>query len=213
MKLSAKVAVRLNKKLHLGDAFAAGQLIGSIRSETQPRTVAILATGRAVLTPNPETFAKLHELHVAINPIFPAELAPGGFFTFPMIPEGAIAPDASTGVLRTGGSMELLQLGGGQIFWHQPWFDLGARVTLAEVDVEPAPPYPGKLGQVGVLDQDASGATVSSQPAARTIAVAGAVLRLQAQSAAHFNLAFANGKPIFKAGDLFGTLTFTAQGQ
>jgi hypothetical protein len=213
LKLSDKVAVRLNKKLHLGDVFEEGQLIGSIRSETQPQTIAILATGKATLTPNPETFAKLENLHVSHNPVSPAELAPGPLFTFPMIPAGAIAPDASSGTLRTGGSIELLQLGAGQIFWHEFWFDLSTGTALAEVDIEPAPPYPGKLGQVAVLDLNRSAASVSSNPKARTITVTGAPLTLQAQSAANFNQAFAEGKPVFKAGDPFGTISFTAQGQ
>lgn len=213
LKLSAKAAVRLNKKLHLGDAFETGQLIGSLRSATQPQTVAILPVGRATLTPNPETFAKLNSRFVSINPIFPAELAPGPLFSFPVIAGSAIAPDASVGTLRTGGSIEFLQLSGGQIFWHELWLSIDTRTVLAEVNVQPSPPYPGKLGQIAALDLDLSSAAISSDPKARTITVTGALLKLQAQSAAHFNQAFAEGKAIFAAGDLFGTISFTAQGQ
>lgn len=213
LKLSEKVAVRLNKKLHLSDVFEAGQVIGSVRSATQPGTVTILASGRATLTPSAEMLAKLNELHVSLNPIAPAELAPGPLFSLPIIAGGAIAPDASLGTLRTGGSIELLQLHAGQIFWHELWFQLDIHTVLAEVDIEPAPPYPGKQGQAGIFDLDASSAAVSTNPAARTISLAGASLRLQAQSAASFNQAFAEGKEVFKAGDLFGTISFQAQGQ
>ena len=213
LKLSEKVAVRLNKKLHLGDAFKAGQVIGSLSTATQPQTVAILPTGRATLTVAPEMFAKLSELHVSLNPISPAELAPGPLFTLPMVKGGAIAPDASLGTLRTGGSIELLQLGAGQIFWEELRFGLDAGAALGDVNLQPSPPYGGKLGMVGILDLDMSSAAVSSSAKARTITVTGASLRLQAQSAESFNQAFAERKPFFKAGDLFGTISFTAQGQ
>jgi hypothetical protein len=213
LKLTEKVAVRLNKKLHLGDVFEAGQMIGSLRSATQPQTTAILPTGRATLAVAPEMLARLSELHVSLNPIFPAELAPGPLFTLPMTPKGALAPDASLGTLRTGGAIELLQLGAGQIFWHELWFGLDAGTALSEVDLQPSPPYGGKLGQVGVLDLDMSSAATSSNAKARTITVTGATLRLQSQSAESFNQAFGERKAVFKAGDLFGTISFTAQGQ
>ena len=213
MKLSEKVAVRLNKKLHLGDVFDAGQVIGSLRSETQPQTVAILPSGRATLALAPELLSKLNDLHVSLNPISPAELAPGPVFTLPISAAGAIAPDASLGTLHTGGAIELLQLGAGQIFWHELWFGLDTKTTLGEVNLRPSPPYGGKLGQVGILDLDMSSAAVSANAKARTIAVGGASLRMQTQSAASFNQAFAEGKETFKAGELFGTISFTAQGQ
>lgn len=211
LKLSEKVAVRLNKKLHLGDVFEAGQVIGSLRSETQPETVAILPTGRASLAVDPEMSAKLSKLFVSLNPVSPAELAPGPVFTFPMIRSGAIAPNASLGTLRTGGSIEMLQLGSGQLFWHELWFQLDSRTALAEVNVQPAPPYPGQLGQIPMLDLSPGTVTVNTRT--RTIAVSGAALRLQAQSAAHFNQAFAENKEAFKAGELFGTISFVAQAQ
>lgn len=211
LELSEKVAVRLNKKLHLGEVFEAGQVIGSLRSETEPETVAILPAGRASLALDPEMFAKLDKLHVSLNPVSPAELAPGPVFTFPMIPGGAIAPNASLGTLRTGGSIEMLQLGSGQIFWHEPWLQLDSHTVLAEVNVQPAPPYPGQLGQIPILDLSPGTVTVNTRT--RTIAVSGAALRLGAQSAAHFNQAFGENKEAFKAGELFGTISFVAQAQ
>lgn len=213
LQLTEKVAVRLNKKLHVGDVFEAGQVIGSLSSATQPQTVAILPTGRATLAIAPEMLSKLNGLHVSLNPVSPAELAPGPLFTLPVIAEGAIAPDASLGTLRTGGSIELLQLGAGQIFWHELWFGLDGGAVLAEANLQPSPPYAGKLGQVGILDLDMSSAAVSSNAKARKTTVTGASMRLQAQSAESFNQAFAERKAVFKAGELFGTISFTAQGQ
>ncbi len=209
--LSVKFAERLGKRLHLGGVFAAGQPLGSVLTTTQPATVAILPSGRATLTPDPAFLAKLNSLFVSLNPISPAELAPGPLFSFPIAPEGAIAPDASAGTLRTGGALEFLQLGGGQVFTHEPWLDLGAHSLTAELDVQPSPPYPGKVGRLGILDL--AGGAGSSDPAARTIGLSGAQLTLQGLAASAFNQAFAAGKEVFRAGELLGTLSFVAQGQ
>jgi hypothetical protein len=213
LKLTAKVATRLDKKLHLGKALTEGQTIGSLIAKTKPQTVAILPTGRATLVPDPAFVAKLNGLFVSLNPIAPAELSPGPVFTFPIVLGGQLAPDASTGTLRTGGSIEFLQQGSGQVFQHEFWTDLGARAVSAEVDVEPTPTFPGKLGRVPVYGADGGAAQISSNPRARTIAVSGAPLTLGATTAATFNEAFAERKEAFHAGERFGTLSFTAQGQ
>ena len=151
----------------------------------------------------------MDSLFVSVNPIFPAEHP--GAFTFPVIAGSQIAPDGSEGTLRSGGQLEFLQLAAGQVFWNELWLDLATRSDSAEVDIEPTPAFPGKLGRIGLLDLGA--ATVSSDPGARTISVQGAPLTLTAQAAQHFNEAFAGGNPTFAAGEAFGALSFTAQGQ
>lgn len=209
LELTAKLAVRLNKRLKLKDAFTEGQLLGTLVSKTEPATVTVLPQGRATLAFDSAMLAKLNGLFVAINPISPAERP--GPFTFPIILNGQIAPDASAGTLHTGGSLEFLQLGGGQIFWHELWLDLGARVDTGEANIQPSPPYAGKTDRIPLLGLGA--ATVSSEPKARTVTVTGAPLTLQAATAATFNEAFDQGKDTFHAGELLGTLSFTAQGQ
>jgi hypothetical protein len=213
LKLSAKVATRLNKKLRPEAPFAANQPIGTLVAKSQPQTVAVLPTGRASLTPTAAILAKLEQLHVSLNPIAPAELAPGPVFSFPIGGEGQIAPDGLSGTLRTGGELEFLQLGAGQVFWAEQWLDLGARVDSAEVNLQPSPPYGGKQGQVGIAGIDLAGASVSSDAKARTVSVSGAALALSAQSALAFNEAFGEGKAEFAAGERLGALSFTAQGQ
>jgi hypothetical protein len=213
LELTAKIATRLNKKLHLGKAFEEGQPFGSLVAKTKPETVTILPSGRATLVPDPGFVAKLNNLFVSLNPISPAELSPGPVFSFPIILGGELAPDATLGTLRTGGSIEFLQQGAGQIFQHEFWLDLGAKSTSAEVDIEPAPTYPGKLGRISVLGIDMAAAQVSSNPRPRTIGVSGAPLTLDAQTAATFDEVFAEKKGVFKAGDPFGAFSFTAQGQ
>jgi hypothetical protein len=213
MLLSQKVAVRLDKKLHLRGVFKQGQPFGSSVTNAQPATTAIVASGRVALVPTPAFLAKLRQLFVSLNPIAPAELAAGPVLTLPIF-GGNLAPGASTGTLTTEGSLEFLQLGGGQIFWQAPSLDFGLHLAGAEVDLEPSPPYPGKLGPIGILDLGAG--VVSSEPGERKISVANATLTMQPATAAAFNEAFAKpqGKQdVFVPGEEVGSVSFTAQGQ
>lgn len=210
LKLTAKVATRLNKKLRPRLPFAEGQLLGTIQANAQPRLTTILPQGRATLVLDPAIVTKMDKHFVSINPIFPAEHQ-GSTFTLPIIGGGRLAPDGSEGELRTGGEMEFLQLGAGQVFWHEQWLDIALRSDSAEVDVEPTPAFPGKLGRIEVLD--APPFQISSDPTRRTISASGVQLALTARTAQVFDEAFAAGKEDFAAGELFGTLSFVAQGQ
>lgn len=209
--LTQKVATRLNKKLRTGKAFQEGLAIGVVQSKTQPQRVAILAQGQGTITPDPAILAKLKALFVSLNPISPAELQPGPVLKFPIAVGSQIAPDASEGTLRFGGAIELLQLGAGQVFHSEYWLDLGLKSATAEVDIEPTPAFPGKLGRIGVFDIGQG--VVSPDPKARTISLSGASLTLTADTAQRFNEAFAEGKAVFGAGELFGVVGFGASAQ
>lgn len=210
LRITEKVATRLNKKLRPRQQFEAGQLLGMLMTEAQPLVTSIVPSGRASLVFDGAFLAKLDRHFVSLNPVSPAERM-GATFTLPIIAKGALAPDASAGTLRTGGEIEFLQLGSGQIFWHEFWFDLGLRGALAEVDLEPTPAFPGKLGQIRVLS--VGDGAVESTSRARTIALAGAPLTLEAGTAAAFNKAFAGGGEDFSAGETIGTISFVAEGQ
>lgn len=210
LRLTQKVATRLNKKLRPRQQFGAGQPIGTLVTEAQPQVASIAPIGRATLVFDPAFVAKLDRHFVSLNPVFPAEHV-GATFTLPIVAGGSLAPDASAGTLRTGGEIEFLQLGAGQVFWHELWFDVGLHTALAEVDVEPTPAFPGKLGQVPVLSL--AGGVGASNPGARTIALEGVPLTLAAGTDASFNRAFAGGEDDFKAGEPVGTLSFAAVGQ
>lgn len=210
LKLTAKVITRLNKKLRPRFPFQASQPLGTLRAHAEPRLTTILAQGKATLVLDEAFVAKLDKHFVSINPIFPAEHQKS-IFTLPIIGGGALAPNGSEGELRTGGEMEFLQLGGGQVFWHEQWLEVASRSDTAEVNLQPAPPYPGKVGRQGVLG--AAPFSVSSDPSARTISAQGIQMSLSAASAQAFNEAFAAGKEDFKAGELAGVLGFVAQGQ
>ncbi len=210
LQLTAKVATRLNKKLRPKVPFDEGQVIGALKSNAQPKLVTILDQGRATLVFDAAFAAKLDAHFVSLNPIFPAEHV-GPTFTFPIAAGSQLAPDGSEGTLRTGGTVEMLQLHAGQVFWNELWLDMATKVDSAEVDIEPTPAFPGKLGRVGILDLGS--ASVTSDPKARTISLSGAPLTLQAQAAAQLNEAFAEGKGDFGAGETVGALSFVAQGQ
>jgi hypothetical protein len=212
LTLSKKTATRLDKRLKV-KGFAAGQPLGTLKVAAQPETVAIEPKGRATLVLDPAFAAKLSSLFVARNPIFPAEHQ-GDTFTLPIAVAGQLAPDGSKGTLRTGGALELLQLGGGQLFWQELWFQPEQDLALGEAELDPSPPYPGKQGQVGVFALGAG--QVSSNLSARAIAVSGAPLTLTALTAQNLNEAFSRplGKgDLFAAGETAGTVSFTAQGQ
>lgn len=210
LKLSAKVATRLNKKLRPKNEFKAGQTIGSLLVKTQPQLVTIKEEGKATISIDPAFFAKLDSRFVSLNPLFPAERF-GLEFSFPIAKGGAIAPNGAEGTLRSTGAIELLQLGAGQLFWKDSWLDLTTKQDTAEVDIEPTPAFPGKLGRVGVLDLGQT--AFASDPKARTIATSGAPLTLQAQAAGQLNLAFAQGQAVFARGELVGVLGFAAVGE
>lgn len=210
LELTAKVATRLNKKLRPRQQFEAGQSIGKLVTEARPLLASVVPAGRASFVFDSTFVAKLDQHFVSLNPISPAERM-GLTFTLPIIAGGALAPDASAGTLRTGGEIEFLQLGAGQVFWHELWFDVGLHAALAEVNVQPTPAFPGKLGQIPVLSLGAGVAASDSD--ARTIALAGVPLTLAGATAATFNQAFAAGEEDFKPGEFIGTLSFAAQGQ
>jgi hypothetical protein len=212
IRLSAKLATRLDKKLGLRGVFGEGQLLGSSTTTAQPATVTIEEAGRAELLLAPDFAAKLASLFVAVNPIFPAEHL-GAPFTLPIV-GGQIAPDAGAGTLETAGSLELIQQDGGQAFIRELAPELGLGSTRAEYQFIPSPTAPGPLSSGPLLGLGAG--TVVSEPDARTIALAGAPLALPASTAQALNETFAKpqGKSnVFQAGEALGAITFTAQAQ
>jgi len=211
LALSRTLATRLGKKLDLRSFFEPGLALGSSSTVAIPQTVTILEKGAATLTLDPGLVSKLSSLFVAVNPIFPAEHQ-GPVFTLPIF-GGDLATAGPGGRLETQGALEFLQLGGGQVFWREPWLDLEAKVLDGEVDVEPSPPFGGQVGRVTLGPETPTAYASSAGP--RTISGAFS-LTLDPAMAQTFNETFAapQGKAgVFAAGEALGTLSFTAQGQ
>ncbi len=212
LSISATLASRLGKKLRLPNVFKAGVPLGSVRSLANPATIALVKKNRVTLTLAAGFQQKLDSLFVAVNPIFPAEHPSA--FTIP-ISGGKLALDGAQGRVETQGALEFLQLGGGQVFWREPWLDLDAKAFSAEVDAEPSPPYAGKVGRFGV-----GALTLSAPPTAnakvRTVSASGVTLTLDPGTAAMFNEVFSKPQGregVFEVGEPLATLSFLAQGQ
>jgi hypothetical protein len=210
LALSDKLATKLGKKLALKQVFDGGMALGSASTRVNPETITVVGEGKVALNLDPAFLAKLNSLFVAVNPIFPAEHP--GAFELPIF-GGAISPDASAGRLETKGSLEFLQLSGGQVFWHEAWMDLDIGGVSVEPEVQPAPPYAGRVGRSPTAALSLAGAIVSANATARTISVQNASLALDAGAATTFNEAFAERKEVFRGGETLGSLSFVAQGQ
>jgi hypothetical protein len=213
LRLAPKVAARLGKRLHLGRPVAPSTVLGSATSAVEPLAVTVLGQGRIGLELDAGFLAKLDQLHVAVNPVFPAEHP--GPFTF-TIAGGRLAPALERGAMEVDGGLELLQLGGGKVTWTDPRLDFDTAGLVPEADIEPAPPYAGKLGPMEIAALDVNPAAVAADPKRRTVSLAGGTLVVRADTAAMLNEVFAKPQGedgIFDSGEPLGRISFIAQGQ
>jgi hypothetical protein len=251
MKLTGNAAKQLNKKLGFtGNSkkssasvskttqppFKGGQVLGGSFSETQPKTVAVIADGsKAQLVTDKATVEKFVKpigtggLGVELDSIPPAEKEFPPFppiLRFP-IAGGNIAPDASGGIVQTSGGVKLHQvLGPGvetTMTLNAIYIDLGAKTATVEVNVQSTVDPKLNLGAVGrssIADLNLTGATIVSDPANRKVTVANATATLQEVTADTLNTVF--GSPLeakkipyekFVAGDGLGTFSFVVQTQ
>ncbi len=215
LKLSGKAAKRISNKLGLkaGRRLNGGRVISNLYSATQPSVVTVLPQGNATLVPERTTFAKFGSKGINpftdITPIAPAQkqgTPPNIAYTFP-IDGGQIAPDASSGTVSSGGGMQITRPGGATVQFTNLGIDFTEKTVLADSTVKGT-----AVGRSSIATLDLSGATIRSDSVARTVAVSGAVARLQTVSAALLNQEFPGGTD-FAAGDSLGTVSFTAQTQ
>ena len=249
MKLTGPAAKRLNKKLGFSSKskkkskraatskakslpFKANQVFGSAKSETQPSTVVVVPGGNATLTTSLPTVTKLAKDKVGIAVVAPTTVAAPGpppAFNFP-ISGGTISPTATAGIVQTQGGLNLSQV------WvpgekettlslNAIYIDLGAKTATVEVVVASKGLDPklnlGVLGRSSIADISLTGATVTADPATRTVSVQNASATLQAVTAEVLNSIFAGPFEAitktpaekFAAGDPLGTFSFTAQTQ
>ena len=245
LKLTGKAAKQLNKKLgftgqkkgkgkskakgHKRAAaskavqppFKGNQVLGGSSSETQPKTLGVVATDNAQLVLSDAALAKLNGVGphppnepgpfaVKLAPIAPTQVVSLSPVTavFP-ISGGTVGPTATAGVLQTAGGLQLtqnLEAGGKNekgettLMMSNIWVDLGAKTASVEVTItNPKTPEAnlGNLGRASIADVNLTGATIVSDPATRTVSVQNASATLQAVTAETLNSVFIT--PIVKA--------------
>ncbi len=249
LKLTGSAASALNKKTGYKKGkpkpFLKNKLMASAKSDVQPSTVAVVPAGSATLNLSPAALKKLS--HVGTPP-FPEGASPVAVKLAPVAPTtfdvptltagfpiggGTLGPSATAGTLQTVGGLTLTQdlsaVSGDPenittLTMGNIWVDLATKQASVEVIItNPKTPAAnlGNLGRASIADLNLAGATITSDPAARTISVTGASATLQAVTAETLNQVFIEGlekaNPMFvgqekfAAGDPLGTFSFTAQ--
>jgi len=257
LKLTGKAAKQLNKKLGftgkkknkngkkvaVKPLFKGNQTLGAAASETQPKTVGVLAGGNTNLTLSPAALQKLARVGpppgegegpfaVKLGIVPPTTLVSAGpppTLGFP-ISGGTIAPDATGGIVQHTGGITLTQnleaVGKGEttLTMSNIWLDMGAKTATVEVTIEnPKTPEAnlGNLGRSSIADIQLTGATITSNPLTRTVSVQNGTATLQAVTAETLNSVFitpiekatAEPQEKFAAGDPLGTFSFTVTTQ
>lgn len=237
LKITGKAAKQLNKKLGFTGKlkkkapFKGGKGIGSALCETQPKTVTVLPANNATLVTSLATDLKLAKVNVGIETVAPtAETSPlPPTFAFP-ITGGTIAPDASAGIIQTGGGLKLHQVLVASVAettmtLNAIYVDMGAKTATVEVSLASTVSEEiNKLGNIGrssIANISLTGATIKSDPSARTVSVENASATLQGVTAATLNSVFVEPYEAFTStkaehfaeGDPLGTFSFTAQTQ
>lgn len=173
-------------------------------------------------------------VEVQLSPVAPTQVVSLSPVTaaFPFSEGGNIAPDAKGGVLHTAGGLKLVQnlevvsgIPGNvtTLTMGNIWLDLATDKASVEVSIEnPKTPAANKgpLGRASIADIDMSTATITSDPATHTVTVQNATAKLQEVTAQVLNEVFIEGlekaspafvgQQKFAAGDLLGTVSFTA---
>lgn len=224
--------------------FKGNQVLGASSSETQPKTVAVLPGGNATLVLSAAALKKLNDVGpqpeapkpgpfavqlATVAPTTVTDPGPPPTVAFP-IGGGTMGPTAAAGILQTAGGLTLTQsleaVGQGTtvLTMGNIWVDLSAKTATVEVTIQNdknAELNRGNLGRASIADIQLTGATITSDPATRTVSVQNASATLQAVTAETLNSVFIDpiekatmeAQEKFAAGDPLGVFSFTAQTQ
>lgn len=218
-RISNRLGLRQNRRLE------PGRVLSNLYVSAQPRTVNLLAQGNAVLTPNRATLAKFAakgvKLPSGIAPIAPATAPSATTLAFP-IAGGVIAPDGSSGTLFTAGGVAITKKAAAlspQVKLANIEVNFGTKVATVELEILPAPPFPGGAGRASIVDLTLPSGSVATNPGARQIYITGAEAKLQAVAATTLDSVFNQPAPAppassnFVVGDPFGSFSLVAQAQ
>lgn len=222
-KATRRISNRLGLRGH--QRLNPGRVISNLYSSAQPQTVTLLPQGTATLTPNQAMLAKFAakgvKLPSGIAPIAPATAPTPTTLQFP-IAGGTLAPDGTAGTLQTSGGVMVTKetkTVSPQIRLLNIAVDFGTKVATVELEILPAPPFPGATGRASIADLTLPANSVAANPGTRQIAITGAEAKLQAVAASTLNSVFNQPAPEpppssnFVVGDPFGTFSLVAQAQ
>lgn len=227
LALTEKAARRISNRLGLrgGRRLQGGRVMSNLWSATQPATVTVLPQGSATLDGNLATLKKFGEKGVklpqGISAVAPATKPTPVSFQFPIV-GGTLAPDASNGTVQTAGGVQILKEAepiSPTMKLLNIYADFETKAATVEIEITPAPPFPGAVGRSSIADLALEGATIVADPTARTISVTGAEARLQAVAAATLNDVFNQPAPEpppssnFVVGDSLGKFSLAVQAQ
>jgi len=225
--LNAKSAQRISNRLGLKGTkrIEAGRVLSNVFTAPTPRTVTIVAGGTATLEGDAATFAKFGakgvDVPAAISAIAPATKPTPTSFGFP-VSGGNIALDASNGTVETAGGVQILKQAepfSPTVRMSKIAVDFKERTALVDLEILPAPPFPGAVGRSSVATVQIEGSGVATNPVTRQILIVGAAARLQAVAASTLNDVFNQPAPApppssnFVVGDPLGTFSMTLQAQ
>ncbi len=227
LTLTDKAAKRISNRLRLQQnrQIEGGRVISNTYASADPATVTILPQGSATLAGNVATLGKFAakgvELPGGISAVSPATKPTPVSFQFP-IAGGTLAPDGSEGTVRTTGGVQILKKTATlspEMKLLNIAVDFKAKTATVELEILPAPPFPGATGRSSIADIVLPAGSVVANPTARTITVTGADARLQAVAASTLNSVFNQPAPEpppasnFIVGDSLGAFSMTVQAE
>lgn len=225
LTLTEKAARRISNRLGLKGSHRinGGRTMSNLYATAQPETVTLLKQGSATLDANANALAKFAakgvKLPQGITPIAPATQPTKTSFQFP-VTGGALAPDASKGVVETAGGVQIVKETESlspQMRLKNVFVDFSAKTANVELEILPAPPFPGSVGRSSIVDVVLPPNSVVANPTTREIAVTGAEARLQEVAASTLNDVFNQPAPEpppssnFVVGDPLGTFSLSVQ--
>lgn len=221
LRLKRTAARILNRKLSLDRVFRGGRSFAEASSSTQPGSITV-AGGSAVLAGDEATFARLKSLGAEVTPFESATVlaAAPPTFGFPLLASGAALPlDLSSGGVGSETGLRLIRPGGpgtaaAELSLVGLSVSLESKIVSADTSIQTPSTGPRRFGVTPIATLDTAGASTSVDPAARTVALAGAGAKIDQFLAERLNEAFAEPKgktPPFSAGEPLGALTIAVQ--
>lgn len=201
LTLNKRAALTFNSAFGIR-SFKAGQPLGTATVASQPAEVAI-ESGAIDLTFTQATLGALGQLRIAPAPIAPATLDPATFtLRFP-VTRGTLDPRTLAGSVLSSGGLSLARAGSAPVELTQPVITLSTTPQLAVT-------FGG--ASVAIADLDISRLTRTVDPRARTIALTGAGVKLNAVAATTLNALFGlSGPASFTAGTEIAIASLNAQ--